>query len=758
MLKPAPLLALAAGAVLLLVWFAWAAADHAPDRNAPRGLRSVDDASAGDLEPQLAMTPSSAGERVAVEGAGPLETPAGSETPRAPKDVELVRVIFVELVDATGQRLSSKADLQVHVKSSGVDSTLQLGKTTFANGRGRILIGDQRLQRWLTDRTRIAPRVEVSAGGKRGCFPAMVDLPLGDLLEVATVDRARAMEAEAPRLDLRIEVVPAITLEGRVVDQAGHGVRATVRGARTVGPDDGQFHVYLKASADAEGRFRVQLANAGTFDFTAEPHPDSQVAGVAQVEGLHVVAGVTPAPIELRFRGDAELVGRVVDAEGRPRPNASLWVLHAEVDPAPALLDGIGYAVLDVPVHLEAAGKLRGTARTRDDGSFRIAGLVPGHYDVWLDSPNWPTPPRLLTEDPVLADGYPKELVDDGLALVVQVVDRLGLPIPLAEQSSSRGIWNSPYGWHGNSCESGVSVFATSAPDVVPLHDVAPTGVESLVLIGTPDGPAATRFELPGPGRYDVLVAIPGRAPSWHGVETTSTTGTELLEVMAHHSAGVGTLKLTAEGPRGEDLHTLRVEVYLEQGRLPVEVSTSDGHQVGLGLPAGHYRVEVQDWPATGSQHGTVYEHKRFGRAVCDVVIRAGETETVALTLEAGARLEVELPGELESSVQLRSTQCWTDVSERCLEHDHGPESTLVLWDSSQRPLGVEFFLEDNPSLSPGHLGGFPFTTIGPGMRLVSQVVPPGSYELVEYGAGKVRSRQTVELYPGTTTRVRLRR
>src|SRR5690606_16258529 len=126
------------------------------------------------------------------------------------------------------------------------------------------------------------------------------------------------------------------------------------------------------ATTDAAGGFRFAGVPEGAQDLVAILSDGARVVVAKQV-----VAG--GAPIDARLpelpATDAAVLGRVVDADGRPLRDVWLRASHAE---------------------LRAAWDLRSDA----DGRFRKDGLRAGTWQLWIASAAHPEERRELRLDP----------------------------------------------------------------------------------------------------------------------------------------------------------------------------------------------------------------------------------------------------------------------------------------------------------------------------------------------------------------------
>ena len=117
--------------------------------------------------------------------------------------------------------------------------------------------------------------------------------------------------------------------------------------------------------------FTVRGLNPRTGRTLVLLHPEKKLGKVLKV------AGDAPGPVDARLEPLGTLVGRVVDAAGKPRAGVRVW---AQPLASPAAVKDLTWEF-----HMAFARVLRVGQTTDPEGRFRIEGLLPGlKYDVAL--------------------------------------------------------------------------------------------------------------------------------------------------------------------------------------------------------------------------------------------------------------------------------------------------------------------------------------------------------------------------------------
>jgi protocatechuate 3,4-dioxygenase beta subunit len=166
----------------------------------------------------------------------------------------------------------------------------------------------------------------------------------------------RVVEADAGRTDLVIPLTRGKAIRGRVLLADGNpatdgNVEVEVHVAGSGAPPPGGAW----ASTEENGTFTTDpLPDGQAFDLVARNHEDGTVAAVR---------GVAPgtASVVLRLEKGGTIRGKVVDPEGKPLENASVWAVAG-------------------------AESVGASTPSGDSGAFVIEGLPPGSYRLYASS------------------------------------------------------------------------------------------------------------------------------------------------------------------------------------------------------------------------------------------------------------------------------------------------------------------------------------------------------------------------------------
>lgn len=201
--------------------------------------------------------------------------------------------------------------------------------------------------------------------------------------------------AEETPEPLQIELRPAASLAGRVLDEAGRPVAGAAvayepawTGPAEVESPAGPCGGPSRVTTDADGRFAFRLVPPGRARLRAEAkgflRTDWQP--VVSVASATAAAGAPGAPVELRLARGALLAGRVVTDAGLPSPGALVQV-DGERSEGAAASDAQGLIEAAVEPGMHRVSVLA-EGRDLTEGT-RLAAAVPGpRLEVQVPSPS----------------------------------------------------------------------------------------------------------------------------------------------------------------------------------------------------------------------------------------------------------------------------------------------------------------------------------------------------------------------------------
>ncbi len=193
-------------------------------------------------------------------------------------------------------------------------------------------------------------------------------------------------------------------VKGKLVDPEGRPVSGAVAAGLNI--DDWEWEPHLALDS---------------ADFTAVGlHPDRPrllcfVHPTKKLAGSVVVRGKEPKPIAVKLQPWATVSGRLLDAKGKPIPNAKLWFTEVPVrKPGQPMALDTGRFVAE-----RSDYKPKSDPRTDEQGRFRVERLVPGlKYNLALMDEEGATSleqikwPGLVFSNLILKAGETKELGD----------------------------------------------------------------------------------------------------------------------------------------------------------------------------------------------------------------------------------------------------------------------------------------------------------------------------------------------------------
>jgi len=435
---------------------------------------------------------------------------------------------------------------------SGVDVVLKAGTPTLSGSVSDALGGEVPFARLHV--THFSPsHTQLSTADARGHFAMAVAEGIYHVTASADGYAPASLTVNTPRADIRLILLPAASISGRVRTREGALIAGMqVRAQNQLGSE-------ATARSDPEGNFTIDGLPAGTYRISAQgsshfgelPHPVS--LALAQ----------TLTKLDVIVSASAVLRGRVTIREtGEPCAAGGVGLLDAPSPDDPPL------ALLSPPVPSQVLPR---SAAIDGDGWVEIHGARPGRYyaSVRCLDHNYASGPRVIDVDAALLAPNAEPLrweVTRGADVTIRLVDALGKPAP----------------W-------GVVWLLAPRPS-------SPSGERAAFSYPT-DGLGVAQARGLAPGDYllsstDKLLADP--------VPFTVRPGDRALSVELR-LRGRSHLLVRARGPRAEPVGDLDVSV------TPVEV---DGavrgnaqHAVVAGpgeyrvgpLVAGMYRVQAED-------------------------------------------------------------------------------------------------------------------------------------------------------------------
>ncbi len=542
-------------------------------------------------------------------------------------------------------------------------------------------------------------------------------------------------------------VLPVFThsdgmVRGRVVDESGNPVVALV--TYCVFDSEGKLGSGPTTTSERDSRFEIADYRRETANFLA----DAGEFGTGAVRDVDLDA---LAPILIVVSGSGVLRGRVFDERGLPVPEFPLTAWPAAFDTAR------GSRRFPEPARsfaeLEGRGRIRADARTDARGAFEIRGLREDHYVIRCGNTPYPWGPFeiLLTPAPVPTDGAPLELQFRRTYLAVRVVNDRGQPF---EGQVDSGATTTQWG-----------------PGRVEPMDRWPADVRVVVLPGGAEddltkltnprlaGTASDdgEFIFPVTADRSYRVGLMGGTQPWKPVNVFVPSDAGRVEVMlrATEIDAMGTLALVTRLPEsnafGEGF-SISIEDVEDGATLLFQDMRSTRASSGeYRLPEGRYRVVVQGESYIG-WHGTMYSSTDLGRFESVVSITRDTTTQVEATMPIGARIELELVGDIldedNAAVRAELRDGWVILGSI---ENYSIRATTTLRAKDRRPIPVQFpYLVTGSSAAGTHLG--PWIAIG--TSGTSETLPAGEFRFeARMPGGRVVARD-VTLVEGQTTRL----
>ena len=210
---------------------------------------------------------------------------------------------------------------------------------------------------------------------------------------------------------VELELERGIALEGSVRDTKGRalaGARVEVRSA--IPESDGFRAAFLapprRGWTDAGGSYRLEHIAVGLTELRV-----SAPGHAPRIQRREVADGVR---IDVVLEAGVSLSGEVVDADGRPFPNAEVlatWLAEDPSDHEKRLLDKLSSenAVRgeDSAEKLHRRAALPASKLSGPDGRFEFRHLLSGKYLVWARAPGFVTTHRFVERDALERDVEP---------------------------------------------------------------------------------------------------------------------------------------------------------------------------------------------------------------------------------------------------------------------------------------------------------------------------------------------------------------
>jgi len=178
-------------------------------------------------------------------------------------------------------------------------------------------------------------------------------------------------ELSSSRLSAEIELEPAVTVRGRVVDPNGAPVEGATLAAVLTGEQGGASNMPCTSAAD--GRFELHLPASGAVEYNLIAHDGpwrkSRNWANAYGEPIRTTPGQTIDGIELRLTRGATIRGQVVDDQGQPVA---------------------GKGILARPNHARAGRHYQPRATTDAEGRFELKNVEAGSNTIMLDEHRLP--------------------------------------------------------------------------------------------------------------------------------------------------------------------------------------------------------------------------------------------------------------------------------------------------------------------------------------------------------------------------------
>jgi hypothetical protein len=562
----------------------------------------------------------------------------------------------------------------------------------------------------------------------------------------------RAPKAIDEVVQLRVPVSPGVVVHGRLHGPDGEPTAGLIEWWRL---EDAGAHGRV-AIATPDGHFRGELQREGPHLLQGKATSRTDIGrnaafgneladlGSGSSERFDVCFDEAVPFIEIHTAGAGSVVGRLADEAGRPVAGQQLLAVLADVDDGGLPQDDSDPRVQ--ALLMAGGGHIRVPCVTDDAGRFAFRGLAGGLFHVRAASAHAPGQfPALLTEPAVPSDGVPLELRYSRPHLVIRVRHPDGTPPD--ESFEAHNVYRGPPEWPGRA-----GLVVSLAPQdagaqLRPFLEPREIGLGEFVV------------DLPKAGAIDVGVF--GGAVPWQSQRVVVERGAGRVEVdvVLPAPTPLGTLAFDVVDAQGNAV-TKRLNARLTDPATGIVLLDWSSHRSRssdwpheLVLPPGELLFTVEGAPAREFWHGTIHESRELGSWESIVRIDADGETRVTAQLGEGARLAVDLRGELDTA------------DERAVfAHSRGPDASsdepsqrsvrLHLERPGRWPEPVLFarYGHHNTSSAGTHL----FPSLEFGSEATSELITPGDYTLVATTPGGRELRREVSLVAGRTLEVTL--
>ncbi len=184
------------------------------------------------------------------------------------------------------------------------------------------------------------------------------------------------VRAGEKRDDLRLKMLPAGAISGRVTNADGEAVQGVVVVAESAG---GRIASGTEAKTDSTGRFRIGGVTPGSYKVKTTPENSRAPAEVRTDGAVEMQDGVTYYPgVESYGQG-----GRVVVTAGGEASGADIRLTRYPVVAVSGRVEGAPEGAFNPQLWIAGDnGEGRSTGGVKPDGAFRLWRLHPGRYEI----------------------------------------------------------------------------------------------------------------------------------------------------------------------------------------------------------------------------------------------------------------------------------------------------------------------------------------------------------------------------------------